>query len=112
MNFFFSCRHLIFRTSVNYVNILCAKTLSTSCSVHSNVTAAYNSFVLLLNYECVTLFIVSLQKIVSCWELVCGINTDKSFAVNSHKCRKSCACSKVDCLKSHIEKLVKCEDFC
>ena len=111
MDFFVSCRHFFFGTSVNNVYMLCTESFCTSCGVHGNITASDNCNASAVLDRCIIFFSVSLHKVDSCEVFVCRINTGKILAFDTHEWRKACTCSDKYGIEAHIvDKLVDCEN--
>ena len=90
LNFLCTGRKLVLGTAVNYVNIR-TESLCTACSVHCNVSAAYDDRSFACVDRCGAVGLVRLHEVNSCEELVSGVNAVEVLAGDIHETRKSCA---------------------
>lgn len=91
LNLFLTGRKLFFASSVNNINLFCAKTLCTTSGIHCNITAADNCNLLCVHNRSCAVILISLHKVCSCEELICRVNTAKVLTGDIHKSRKTCA---------------------
>ena len=91
-DFFNTRRHFIACTAVNYVYFFRTKTQCHTGSIHSNVSAANDTyFFCLVNRRCRVSSIVTFHKVCAGKIFVRTEYADKVFTRNVHKFRKTCA---------------------
>ena len=106
LNFFLTGRKLFFASSVNNINLFCAKTLCTTSGIHCNITAADNCNLLCVHNRSCAVILISLHKVCSCEELICRVNTAKVLTGDIHKSRQTCTGTDDDSLKALLKQLV------
>ena len=89
MNLLTTCRKLFLGTTV-YDMYLCAETKCGSRSIHRYVTTTDNDDLLTNLDRRIGIITISLHKIITCQELICGVNTVCRLARDVHEARKTC----------------------
>ena len=89
VDFFSSCGHLFSSSSVDYVHLSAAYSLSGTRRIHCDVARTDNGYGFSAIHRSNCLFLVRLHKIYSRQEFVCRRYAVEVFALDVHKHRKS-----------------------